>query len=70
MYEFKKYKLVYSRNGEPNSFTYMQETAAHRNYINAVYNTAKNIFTYMNRRVEVYVYKNGSWQLLKIYDKL
>jgi hypothetical protein len=70
MLEFKKYKLVYSRDNEPNGFTYMQETPAHKNYIEAVYNTAKNIFIYMQRRVEVYVYKDGSWQLLRIYDKI
>ena len=70
MYRYNKYKIVYSVPGERNHFTVIEEMPYHRNYEEAVFRVAKNIFTYMDRYVEVYILNNGTWKLLKIYNKL
>jgi hypothetical protein len=67
----RKYKIVYSVPGERNAWTICEEKPNHRNYEEAVIRIARNIHTYMNRYVEIYLLdRAGNWQLVKIFNHL
>lgn len=66
----RKYKIVYSVPGERNAWTICEEKPYHRNYEEAVIRIARNIHTYMDRYVEIYLMTGGDWKLVKVFNNL